>query len=151
MLQGIFTNHWPWLRSGSGDHSMAAPGDAAGAPARDHLERETVVALIRGIVQIIAVWLDLLLLLRGPAWTQLYCFSRPLMWRRRDPPRSGQGMPGRFGSRSTRLRQESARCRAHDLGRVIDTTMTSLVPIAALLISNAMNTNSLTLNRSARR
>ena len=30
---------------------------------------------------------------------------------------------------------------------VIDTTMTALVPIGSMLISNAMNTNSLTLNR----
>jgi putative ABC transport system permease protein len=34
-----------------------------------HLERETVVALVRGIVRIVAVGSVLVLLLRGPAWT----------------------------------------------------------------------------------
>ena len=34
-----------------------------------HLERETIVALVRGIVQITVVGSILVLLLRGPAWT----------------------------------------------------------------------------------
>jgi len=36
-----------------------------------HLERETVVALARGIVQITAIGSILVLLLRGPAWTSV--------------------------------------------------------------------------------
>ena len=41
-----------------------------------HLERETVVALIRGIVQITAVGSILVLLLRGPAWTSVFLLDR---------------------------------------------------------------------------
>src|ERR1700733_6687864 len=40
-----------------------------------HLERETIVALLRGIVQIVAVGSILLLLLKGPAWTSVFLLA----------------------------------------------------------------------------
>lgn len=36
-----------------------------------HLERETAVAVVRGLIQIIAVGSVLVILLQGPAWTSV--------------------------------------------------------------------------------
>ena len=37
-----------------------------------HLERELAIAMVRGLVQIVAVGSVLLLLLRGPNWTSVF-------------------------------------------------------------------------------
>src|SRR5437870_238294 len=62
-----------------------------------HLERETSVALLRGIVQIIAVGsLLLLLLLRGPAWTTVLLLAAMAVAAAATSARRAAGMPGAF-------------------------------------------------------
>ena len=62
-----------------------------------HLERETVVALVRGIVQIIAVGSILVLLLRGPDWTSVIVLALMMVAAAAIAARRAKGIPGAFG------------------------------------------------------
>jgi putative ABC transport system permease protein len=113
-----------------------------------HLESETMVAMLRGIVQIVAVGSILLLLLRGPRWTSALLLSGMIVAAGATSARRAKGMPDAF-----RVSAWAIACGAGSvialmtwLG-VIDTAITSLVPVGSMLIANAMNTNGLALNR----
>jgi putative ABC transport system permease protein len=113
-----------------------------------HLERETMVALVRGIVQIVAVGSILVLLLRGPAWTSVFLLAAMITAAAKISAGRAKGMPKSFhvslyaigaGAGSVIVLMTWA--------GVIDPRITSLVPIGSMLIANAMNTNSLVMNR----
>jgi UDP-glucose/iron transport system permease protein len=113
-----------------------------------HLERETLVAMMRGIAQIIAVGALLLLLLRGPRWTSIFLLAAMIAAAGATSARRAKGIPDAF--------QVSFWAIAFGAGSiiaimtwlgVIDTAITSLVPVGSMLIANAMNTNGLALNR----
>jgi putative ABC transport system permease protein len=113
-----------------------------------HLERETAVALLRGIVQIVAVGSVLVLLLRGPRWTGGLLLVGMIVAAGATSAKRASGIPGAFP-----VSTYAIACGAGSmivlmmwLG-VIDTPITSLVPVGSMLIANAMNTNSLALNR----
>ena len=113
-----------------------------------HLERETIVALVRGIVQITVIGSIMMLLLRGPAWTSIFLLAGMILAAAKMSSGRSKGLPKSF--------QVSLYAIAAGAGSVIalmtwagviDTRITSLVPIGSMLIANAMNTNSLVLNR----
>ena len=113
-----------------------------------HLEGETLVAMARGLVQIIAVGFILVILLRAPRWTSGFLLSGMLVAAGATSARRARGMPSAF--------QVSASAIAMGAGTVIalmtflgviDTAITSLVPVGSMLIANAMKTNGLALNR----
>jgi len=113
-----------------------------------HLERETLAALVRGIVQITAVGSILVLLLRGPAWTSVFMLAAMIVAAARISAGRSKSLPKSF--------QVSLYAIGAGAGSVIalmtwagaiDTVITSLVPIGSMLIANAMNTNSLVMNR----
>jgi putative ABC transport system permease protein len=113
-----------------------------------HLEGEAVIAMVRGIVQIVAVGSILLLLLRAPRWTGVFLLASMIVAAGATSARRAKGMPDAF-----RVSTWSIACGAGSviavmawLG-VIDTGITSLVPVGSMLIANAMNTNGLALNR----
>lgn len=113
-----------------------------------HLESETLIAMVRGIIQIIAVGSILLLLLRGPRWTSGFLLAAMIIAAGATSARRAKGMPDAF-----RVSAWSIACGAGSvialmtwLG-VIDTAITSLVPVGSMLIANSMNTNGLALNR----
>jgi putative ABC transport system permease protein len=113
-----------------------------------HLEKETLVAMLRGIVQIVAVGSILLVLLRGPRWTSAFLLSGMIVAAGATSARRAKRMPDAF-----RVSTWAIACGAGSvialvtwLG-VIDTAITSLVPVGSMLIANAMNTNGLALNR----
>jgi len=113
-----------------------------------HLESEALVAMLRGIVQIVAVGSILLLLLRAPRWTSAGLLAAMILAAGATSARRAQGMPGAF-----RVSTWAIACGAGSvialmtwLG-VIDTGLTALVPVGSMLIANAMNTNALALNR----
>jgi len=113
-----------------------------------HLESDAVVAMARGIVQIVAVGSVLLLLLRGPRWTSIFLLASMMVAAGATSARRAKGMPDAF-----RVSTWAIACGAGSviavmawLG-VIDTGITSLVPVGSMLIANAMNTNGLALNR----
>lgn len=115
---------------------------------RIHLESETAIALVRGLIQIIAVGSVLLLMLRGPRWTGGFLLAAMIVAAGATSAKRAKGIPGSF-----RVSTYSIACGAGSviavmawLG-VIDTAITALVPVGSMLIANAMNTNGLALNR----
>jgi putative ABC transport system permease protein len=113
-----------------------------------HLEKELVIAMMRGLVQILAVGSILLILLRAPDWTSLFLLVSMIFAAGATSARRAKGMP-----QALRVSIYSIACGAGSvialmtwLG-VIDTPITTLVPIGSMLIANAMNTNGLALNR----
>jgi putative ABC transport system permease protein len=113
-----------------------------------HLEREAGVAMLRGLLQIIAVGSLLVLLLRGRNWSSVFLLAGMIIAAGAISRRRAKGMPDAF-----RVSTLAIACGAGSvialmtwLG-VIDKALTSLVPVGSMLIANAMNTNGLALNR----
>lgn len=113
-----------------------------------HLESDVGIAMVRGLVQIVAVGSILLILLRGPRWTSAFLLMAMIVAAGATSARRAKGMPGAF-----QVSAWSIACGAGSvialmtwLG-VIDTQITALVPVGSMLIANAMNTNGLALNR----
>ena len=113
-----------------------------------HLERETAIALLRGLVQIIAVGSVLILLLRAPRWSGVFLLALMMVAAGFTSRRRAQGIPGAFRSSTCAIAGGAGSVIALMtwLG-VIDTAITSLIPVGSMLIANAMNTNGLALNR----
>jgi len=113
-----------------------------------HLETETLIALVRGLVQIIAVGSILVLLLRGPRWTSGILLAAMMVAAGATSARRAKGMPGAFSVSTWAIACGAGSVIAVMtwLG-VIGTAITSLVPVGSMLIANAMNTNGLALNR----
>jgi len=61
-----------------------------------HLESETLVAMLRGIIQITAVGSILLLLLRAPRWTSVFLLTGMIVAAGATSARRAKGMPGAF-------------------------------------------------------
>jgi putative ABC transport system permease protein len=113
-----------------------------------HLERETIVALVRGIVQITAIGSILVLLLRGPAWTSVLLLALMILAAARISAGRSKGLPNGFQVSLYAIGAGTGAVIAlMTWAGVIDTVVTSLVPIGSMLIANAMNTNSLVMNR----
>ena len=113
-----------------------------------HLERETAIALVRGLVQIIVVGSVLVLLLQAPRWTGAFLLAAMMGAAGQTSARRAKGLPGAF-----QVSTWSIACGAGSviaimtwLG-VINTAITALIPVGSMLIANAMNTNGLALNR----
>jgi len=115
---------------------------------QSHLESEAAIAMVRGLVQIVAVGSVLVLLLRGPRWTASFLLAAMILAAGATSARRAKGIPGSF-----RVSTYAIACGAGSiialmtgLG-VLDTAITALIPVGSMLIANAMNTNSLALNR----
>jgi len=115
---------------------------------RIHLEGETVVALFRGLLQIVMVGSILLLLLRGPGWSAallllVMMFAAALLSARR-----ARGIPGAFvvSFYGIGIGGGLVIVLMTGLG-VMDPAITSLVPVGSMIIANAMNSNALALER----
>ena len=113
-----------------------------------HLESEAAIAMVRGIVQIIAVGSILLVLLRGPWWTSGFLLAGMIVAAGAISAKRAKGLPGAFAvsTWSIAFGAGSVIALMTSLG-VIDTRITTLVPVGSMLIANAMNTNGLALNR----
>src|ERR1700674_2409349 len=113
-----------------------------------HLESELLVAMVRGIVQIIAVGSILLFLLRGPRWTSGFLLAGMIIAAGATSARRAKGIPDAFrvSAFSIAFGAGSVIALMTWLG-VIDTAITSLVPVGSMLIANSMNVNGLALNR----
>lgn len=113
-----------------------------------HLEKELGIALIRGLVQIIAVGSILLLMLRAPSWSSIFLLAAMIVAAGATSAGRAKGMPGAFPVSTWAIACGAGSMIALMtwLG-VIDTLITTLVPVGSMLIANAMNTNGLALNR----
>jgi len=113
-----------------------------------HLEKDLTIALARGLVQIVAVGSILLLLLKGPSWTSALLLIAMIIAAGATSARRAKGMPGAFEVSTWAIAGGAGLMIAiMTLLGVIDTPITTLVPVGSMLIANAMNTNGLALNR----
>jgi putative ABC transport system permease protein len=113
-----------------------------------HLEKETSIALVRGLVQIIAVGSVLSILLRGPRWTSGLMLCAMIVAAGNISARRAKNMPGAFAVSTWAIACGAGSVIAIMTAvRVIDTSITSLIPVGSMLIANAMNTNGLAMNR----
>jgi putative ABC transport system permease protein len=149
MLKSFFSNQLALGMAQAGVAAAAALMVVLLARKRQvHLEWEAVVAMVRGIVQIVAVGSILLVLLRGPRWSSVFLLVSMIVAAGATSARRAKGMPDAF-----RVSVWAIACGAGLVIAlmtwvgVIDTAITALVPIGSMIIANAMNTNGLALNR----
>jgi putative ABC transport system permease protein len=116
--------------------------------ARIRLAKETSLALVRGLVQIVAVGSILAVLLRGPRWTSGIMLAAMIVAAGNISAKRAKKMPGAFTVSTCAIACGAGSVIAVMTAlRVIDTAITSLIPVGSMLIANAMNTNGLALNR----
>ena len=113
-----------------------------------HVERETAVAMVRGLIQIVIVGSALVVLLRGPAWTSVLVLAGMMLAGAAIAARRAEGIPGAFLISLYGIAFGSGVVIAimTFLG-VIETGISSLVPVGSMIIASAMQTNSLALER----
>lgn len=113
-----------------------------------HLEKDASIALLRGIVQIIAVGSILALLLRGPRWSSIFLLAGMIFAAGSISARRAKNMPGAAKVSTYSIAAGAGLVTAvMTWAGVIDTAITSLIPVGSMIIANAMNTNGLVLNR----
>ncbi len=113
-----------------------------------HLEKDLVIAMVRGLAQIVAVGSILLLLLKAPSWTSVFLLTAMIVAAGATSAKRAKGMPGACEVSTWAIGGGAGLMIAMmTLLGVIDTPITALVPIGSMMIANAMNTNGLALNR----
>src|SRR5437763_7374583 len=142
MLNGLFKNQL-WL--GLAQAGMAAAmvlGVMLLARRRQiHLERETLIALVRGISQIMIVGSILVLMLRGPRWTSVFILAAMTVAAAATSARRAKRIPGAFRVSLYAITAGAGSIIAlMTFAGAIGTAVTALVPVGSMLIANAMNT-----------
>lgn len=112
------------------------------------MEREIVVALLRGTVQIVAVGSVLVLVFQGPQFTSWLILLGMMVAAAAIAARRARGIPDAFQVSLFGISFGSGTVIALMtwLG-VIDPQVSSLIPVGSMLIANAMNSNALALDR----
>lgn len=113
-----------------------------------HLERETVVALVRGLIQIVIVGSVIALLLQGPLWTSVLILLGMIGAAASIAARRARGIRGAFTVSLAGIGVGAGVVilLMTWLG-VIDSAITSLIPVGSMLIANAMKSSALALDR----
>jgi putative ABC transport system permease protein len=113
-----------------------------------HLEREIAVAMIRGLVQIVVVGSILVLLLQSPQWTSVLVLVGMTFAGATIAARRARGTPGAFAISLSGIACGSGVVIASMtfLG-VIETGISSLVPVGSMIIASTMQTSSQALER----
>ncbi len=112
-----------------------------------HIERDTIIALARGIAQIVAVGLILVVLLKGPVWVSFFVLVGMILAAASISTRRVK-IPGAYTISLTGIALGAGSVIVvMTLLGVIEMKITSLVPVGSMVIANAMNTNALTLER----
>jgi putative ABC transport system permease protein len=115
---------------------------------RIHLESETLVALVRGLAQIVIVGSILAVLLRGPRWTSAFILAAMMVAAAATSARRAKRIPGAFQASLYGIAAGAGLLIAvMALAGAVDTAITTLVPVGSMLIANAMNANGLALDR----
>ncbi len=113
-----------------------------------HLERESLVALVRGFIQIVLVGSILVFLFRGPSWVSVFVLLAMTIAAAGTAARRARGIPGAFLISFYGI--------ASGAGIVIvlmtwlgaiDPRMASLIPVGSMVIASAMNSNAVALER----
>ena len=113
-----------------------------------HLESDAAIALLRGIVQIVIVGSVLVLLLKAPRWSSVFLLAGMLVAAGSISARRAKNIPGAQKVSTLAIAAGAGSVTAiMTWAGVIDTAITSLIPVGSMIIANAMNTNGLALNR----
>lgn len=113
-----------------------------------HLESDTAVALVRGIVQIVIVGSVLALLLKAPRWSSVFLLAGMLIAAGSISARRAKNIPNARNVSTLAIAAGAGSVTAiMTWAGVIDTAITTLIPVGSMIIANAMNTNGLALNR----
>jgi putative ABC transport system permease protein len=113
-----------------------------------HLESDAAIALVRGIVQIVVVGSILMLLLKGPRWTSVFLLAGMIIAAGSISAKRAKNVPGAWKVSTCSIAAGAGLVTAvMTWAGVIDTAITSLIPVGSMIIANAMNTNGLALNR----
>ena len=113
-----------------------------------HLESDTAIALMRGIVQIVVVGSILVLLLKAPRWSSVFLLAGMLLAAGSISGKRARNIPGARKVSTLAIAAGAGSVTAiMTWAGVIDTAITSLIPVGSMIIANAMNTNGLALNR----
>jgi putative ABC transport system permease protein len=113
-----------------------------------HLESDTAIALLRGIVQIVVVGSLLVLLLKAPRWTSVLLLAGMIIAAGSISARRAKNVAGARKVSTYSIAAGAGLVTAvMTWAGVIDTAVTSLIPVGSMIIANAMNTNGLALNR----
>ncbi|NWJ46676.1 MAG: iron export ABC transporter permease subunit FetB [Chloroflexi bacterium] len=113
-----------------------------------HLEKEVIVALIRGIVQIVLVGLVLVFVFKGPGWISVFILLAMIIAASSMNYQRTKTIPGAFwvsfygiglGAGVVILLMV--------LIGVIDSASISVIPVGSMLVANAMNAGAQALER----
>ncbi|KAA3643084.1 MAG: ABC transporter permease [Chloroflexi bacterium] len=112
------------------------------------LFRDSVTALLRGLVQVVAVGFVLLLILQSSLWVALPVLAFMAFFAATIAARRAKGIPDVF---SVSLMGIALGAGAVILVMtwlgVIDNSLAAIIPVGSMLVANAMNTSSLFFNR----
>ena len=115
---------------------------------RMRLESSVAVAMLRGLVQIVAVGSVLVVVLRGPRWTSGLILAAMMAAAAGISGQRARNIPGAFQVSLSAIAVGAGSVIAlMALAGVIDSAITALIPVGSMIIANAMNTNGLALNR----
>ncbi len=113
-----------------------------------HLESDAAIALVRGLVQIVAVGSILMLLLKAPRWSSIFLLVGMMIAAGSISARRAKNIPGAQKVSTYSIAAGAGLVTAvMTWAGVIDTAVTTLIPVGSMIIANAMNTNGLALNR----
>lgn len=113
-----------------------------------HLEADASIALLRGIVQIVAVGSILVLLLKAPRWSSVFLLAGMVLAAGSISAKRAKNIPGVTKVSTYSIAVGAGLVTAiMTWAGVIDMAVTSLIPVGSMIIANAMNTNGLALNR----
>jgi len=113
-----------------------------------HLEKEIIISLVRGLVQVVAVGAVLLYIFKGPVLLGFAILAGMMALAAKTAEKRAKGLPGAFkvGLYGIGIGAGSVIVLMTWAG-VIDTKLTALIPIGSMIIANSMNATSLALDR----
>jgi putative ABC transport system permease protein len=113
-----------------------------------HLESDAAIALARGIVQIVIMGSLLVLLLKAPRWSSVFLLAAMIVAAGSISAKRAKNVPGAQKVSTYSIAAGAGLVTAvMTWAGVIDSAITSLIPVGSMIIANAMNTNGLALNR----
>jgi putative ABC transport system permease protein len=113
-----------------------------------HVERETIVALARGLVQIVAVGSVLVVMLKGPIWTSIIILCAMAVAAASTAARRAKKVRGAFWDSLWGMALGSGSVIVvMTLVGVIEPSVYAVVPVGSMIIANAMNSVAIAMDR----
>ncbi len=113
-----------------------------------HLEKEIVIALLRGLVQVVAVGAVLLFIFDGPTVLGFVILAGMMALAAKTAEKRARGLPGAFKVSLYGIALGGGLVIVlMTWAGVIDTRLSALIPLGSMIIANSMNATSLALDR----